>query len=77
MGARISIQDFSLANPLYAGATVTFFTTDNDGVKTATKATLYEAPSGAATLLNPQTLDSDGKFAAPVAFRRNGVRYGV
>lgn len=66
MGARISIQDFSLANPLYAGATVTFFTTDNDGVKTATKATLYEAPSGAATLLNPQTLDSDGKFAAPV-----------
>jgi hypothetical protein len=66
MGARITVADFELANPLYAGALVRFFQTDNDGIKTATLATLYAAPSGVSTLENPQTLDSDGKFAAPV-----------
>ena len=62
---RNSIQDFSLANPIYAGATVNFYTVSG-GVKTATLATLYAALTGSTTLANPQSLDSDGKFQQPV-----------
>lgn len=65
MTDRTPIQAFELANPIYRGASVTFYTV-LDGVKTATKATLYEAPTGTDTLANPQMLDSDGKFVAPV-----------
>lgn len=67
MPDRESISDFALANPIYAGAIVTAYTVSN-GVKTATKATLYEAATGSNTLANPQTLDSDGKFKQPVYF---------
>ena len=63
---RQSIPDFALANPLYVGAGVTFYQVDALGVKTATKATLYDSQAGSGTLLNPQVLDSDGKFPAPV-----------
>lgn len=66
MGTRIAVQDFALANPIYADAAVTLYTVDVNGVKTSTKATLYDAPTGAGTLANPQTLDSSGKFAQPV-----------
>lgn len=62
---RVSVQDFSLANPIYAGAIVTFFTVSG-GVKTTTLSALYAAPSGSAALLNPQTLDSEGKFRQAV-----------
>ncbi len=62
---RNSIQDFSLANPIYAGATVNFYTVSG-GVKTATLATLYAASTGSTTLANPQSLDSSGKFQQPV-----------
>lgn len=62
---RNSIQDFSLANPIYIGATITAWTVSG-GVKTATKATLYAGATGTATLRNPQNLDSDGKFQQPV-----------
>lgn len=62
---RSSISDFSLANPIYQGATVTFYTVSG-GVKTSTRATLYAAMTGTAELTNPQTLDSSGKFAQPV-----------
>src|SRR5574340_871894 len=62
---RGSVQDFSLANPIYAGATVTFYTVSG-GAKTTTKATLYNSINGATTLANPQYLDSDGKFVQPV-----------
>ena len=62
---RNSIQDFSLANPIYAGATVNFYTVSG-GVKTATLATLYAASTGSTTLSNPQSLDSSGKFQQPV-----------
>ncbi len=62
---RNSIQDFSLANPIYAGATVSFYTV-SAGVKTTTLATLYSGLTGTTTLTNPQTLDSDGKFQQPV-----------
>ena len=68
MAARTRFPDFELANPLYRGASVTAFTVDAAGVKTSTKATLYEAPTGPNTLANPQTLDSEGKFTRPVYF---------
>ena len=66
MALRTSIREFSLANPLYSGATITFYTVDGAGAKTTTKATLYDSATGTGTLTNPQTLDSDGKLAAPV-----------
>jgi len=63
---RGTIPDFSLANPLYVGASVSFFTVDAQGNITGTLATLYADAIGSATLSNPQTLDSEGKFQAPV-----------
>lgn len=63
---RRSIQDFSLANPVYVGASVSFFQIDDSGNRLASLATLYEDPNGAATLTNPQDLDSEGKFVRPV-----------
>ena len=66
MGVRVSVQDFSLANPIYKGATVTFYTVDVNGVKTTTKATLYAGPTGTTELTNPVTLGTDGKFQAAV-----------
>jgi hypothetical protein len=62
---RAALKDFVLANRLYAGATVTFYTV-SAGVKTSTKATLYAAPTGSATLANPQVLGSDGKLQRAV-----------
>ena len=73
MATRISLVDFSLANPFYIGATVTAYTVDNNGDATTTKATLYDSFSGTGTLANPQTLDSEGKFAAPVYIEDNVV----
>jgi hypothetical protein len=60
------IPDFMLANPLYIGATVSFFTVNANGTPTTTLATLYTDPTGNTTASNPQVLDSEGKFAAPV-----------
>jgi hypothetical protein len=65
MSLRNGIQDFELANPIYKGATVTFYTVSG-GVKTATKATLYADPLSTTTLPNPQHLGADGKFVQPV-----------
>jgi hypothetical protein len=62
---RFAIREFSLANPLYKGATVTFYKVVN-GAKTSIKATLYAEPIGSKTLPNPQRLSSDGKFVQPV-----------
>jgi len=62
MAIRAPIKDFELANPLYIAASVSFFTVDGDGERTTTLATLYSAQTGSATLPNPQTLDSEGKF---------------
>lgn len=66
MPNRFSIPLFQIANQVYAGTSVTFYTVDGNGVKTTTKATLYDAPTGTDTLANPQVLDGDGKFARPV-----------
>lgn len=71
---RTPITDFQLANPIYIGASVTFYTVDGSGDATTTLATLYAGPVGATTLANPQRLDSYGKFSAPVYFdEANGV----
>lgn len=66
MSFRSAIQDFQLANPLYTGASVTFYTVDAAGEQTETLATLYAEPTGSQSAANPQTLDADGKFQAPV-----------
>lgn len=63
---RFVVAEFTLANPLYVGATVNFYTVDADGVKTTTLATLYDAPVGTGTLANPQTLNSEGRVEQPV-----------
>ena len=63
---RQAIPDFQFANDVYVGAEVSFYTVDAFGAKTATLADLYDAQTGTGTLANPQTLDADGKFAAPV-----------
>lgn len=63
---RGTIPDWQLANPLYAGAVVTFYEVDEDGEQTEELATLYAEPTGSQTTSNPQVLDSEGKFLAPV-----------
>jgi len=63
--ARTAIRDFSTANKIYSGATVTFYEEDN-GVKTAVKADLYSSLSGSSKVSNPQVLDAYGKFRQPV-----------
>lgn len=63
---RTYIQDFALANKIYANAIVTAYTVDSSGKKTSTKATLYDTLTGSDTIANPQTLDSKGKFSRPV-----------
>ena len=65
MATRYNINDFALANPAYAGGTVSFYTVSG-GAKTTTLATRYAASTGSTTLANPRTLDSDGKFSVPV-----------
>jgi len=66
MAFRGCIPDFQTANPLYVGATVSFYTVTPTGTSTGTLATLYSDPTSSETALNPQTLDSEGKFFAPV-----------
>lgn len=63
--ARSCIQDFATANPIYASATIAFYTVVN-GVRTETLATLYSSTTGSTTLSNPQQLDAHGKFKQPV-----------
>jgi hypothetical protein len=66
MTLRIALEDFQLANSLYAATSVDVWTVDVTLAKTATRATLYAAPTGSATRVNPVTLDSRGKFAQPI-----------
>lgn len=66
MTFRSAIPDFQLANPLYAGAVVSFWTVDVNGEKTATLAPLFAGPTGIAQVPNPQILDAEGKFPVPV-----------
>lgn len=63
---RVKIPDFELANPIYVGATVTFYEANSNGEATATLASLYSTQTGTAQLSNPQKLGSNGKFSQPV-----------
>ena len=62
---RMSIKEFSTANPMYRGATVSAYTVAS-GAKTGTLATLYAGYSGVSQLANPQKLDSRGRWQQPV-----------
>lgn len=70
--ARTSVQDFSLANKIYVGGTVTFYTVLN-GQKTSTKADVYNAISGGVKVSNPQVLDNKGKFRNPVYIQQSVI----
>ncbi len=63
--ARTLVQDFSTANKIYAGATVTFWVVDN-GLKTNVKADLFQNITGNNKTSTPQVLDGYGKFRTPV-----------
>lgn len=62
------MQHFTLANPIYVGAVVSFFTIDGSGDKTTNLATLYTDEIGVEELSNPQDLDGDGKLQQPTYF---------
>lgn len=66
MSLRTSVMDFALANEMYINAVVYFYTVDASGVKTTSLAKLYADSTSAEELLNPQVLDSYGKFKVPV-----------
>lgn len=67
IAARTLLKDFSLANPLYADASVSVFVVNaTDWTTTTTLATLYKTPTGTDQHGNPLTLDGDGKWPTPV-----------
>lgn len=63
---RAILSDFALKNPYYAGASVAVFEVNQNLQQTATVATLFATPVGAALRPNPIALDSEGKFPGPV-----------
>lgn len=64
---REALQDFQLANPVYAGASITVLEVNPETWKpTQTLAPLYAAPTGSEQRANPQALDGDGKWQQPV-----------
>jgi len=67
-----SYRDFEHANPLYAGAVVTFLAVSN-GVVTTALVPLYTDQTGEALLANPQTLDSEGKTKQPIYFDQSMI----
>lgn len=67
ISSRVGLSDFALANPLYAGATVTILEVDPATlVPTGNLAPVYADLVGAGTLGNPQALDGNGKWQQPV-----------
>ena len=58
---RMLIDIFEVENRIYAAASVSVLQDSDDA-----EATLYDSSTGTGTLLNPQTLDSLGKFAQAV-----------
>lgn len=64
---RTVIKQFSIANQAYRNASVTFYAVDTDTFEQLdTLITLYEGQTGSGVFSNPLTLDSSGKFSAPV-----------
>src|SRR5260370_35026660 len=67
MGIITAIQDFALANPAYAGASVNFFTVDPVTLlPTAVLAPIFIDQLGQNAAANPQVLDGYGKFQGPI-----------
>lgn len=67
IAARTLLNDFSLANPLYADASVSVFVVNSSTwATTTTLATLYKTPTGTEEHGNPLKLDGDGKWPTPV-----------
>lgn len=62
---RTVIKEFALANPLYRGAVVRFYTVVG-GAKSNVLATLYRSTTGSELLANPQQLDSRGASKQPI-----------
>ena len=64
---RTAIRQFSIANAAYRNANITFSKVNPTTLEaTGIPAVLYQEPSGTTTAPNPYTLDSEGKFIAPV-----------
>lgn len=65
---RTLLRQFSLANPAYANAIVSFYEVDDDYERTETLATLYTSPAGDEEASNPITLTSEGRTEVPLYF---------
>lgn len=64
---RTLIKQFEIGNKAYRNAKVIFYGADlATGTRLETKITLYDGLVGTGVFANPYTLDSDGKFSAPV-----------
>lgn len=63
---RTLISEFSLANPLYAYATIYVYGVTGGAKDTSIRPTLYDASVGGDTLANPQKLDEHGRWKQPV-----------
>lgn len=79
---RTYLSDFALANFIYANALVTIYGV-LAGVKDTTNlVTVYDATTGTGTLVNPQRLDSEGKWLQdvyvdePVIMEVSDIRVG-
>ena len=64
MVVRVKIADFGIIQKSISNAVVTFYTTNEDGSSTGTKATIYQESTGTASRENPQTLTDDGKLSS-------------
>lgn len=64
--SRSALTDFDFGSAVYAGATVTAYTVDTFGNKTAFLATLYADLTSATLLENPQILDGFGQWVQPI-----------
>ena len=63
---RSLLTDFSLANPIYAGATVSIFSVNPSTLdRSNTLVAVYDNMAGLDTLPNPQVLDAEGKWVVP------------
>ncbi len=65
MSGRTDLRQFSLANPLYAAASVAVYEVDGNFQRTATLAPVYAGLTGTQTIANPMTLDGTGKWQQP------------
>lgn len=67
MGGRTLLTEFSLRDPVYAGAVVSIFVVDpQTDLPSSTLARLYSDRVGPALLPNPQRLDIGGRWLQPV-----------